>query len=62
MPYYKTCPDCGANNDPGEICSCKDENEAAPLQRKRPLANHATPILTTDSENVKPVSECAAYA
>jgi len=21
--YYKTCPDCGANNDPGERCECK---------------------------------------
>lgn len=20
--YYKTCPDCGANNDPGERCEC----------------------------------------
>ena len=20
--YFKTCPDCGANLDPGEICDC----------------------------------------
>ena len=21
--YYRTCPDCGCNLDPGEICDCK---------------------------------------
>ena len=21
--YFKTCPDCGANLDPGERCDCK---------------------------------------
>lgn len=24
--YYKTCPDCGANLDPGEICDCNPNN------------------------------------
>ena len=24
MPYYWTCPYCGANLDPGEKCDCKD--------------------------------------
>lgn len=23
--YYRTCPDCGCNLDPGEICDCKKE-------------------------------------
>lgn len=23
MPYYDTCPDCGANLDPGERCDCQ---------------------------------------
>ena len=22
MSYYRTCPDCGANLDPGECCDC----------------------------------------
>jgi len=22
MPYYKVCPRCGSNNDPGEKCDC----------------------------------------
>lgn len=21
--YYRTCPDCGANLDPGEQCDCQ---------------------------------------
>lgn len=25
--YYRTCPDCGANLDPGEICTCQTEDE-----------------------------------
>lgn len=27
MPYYRTCPCCGANLDPGERCDCQDEQE-----------------------------------
>lgn len=23
MPYYKTCPHCGDNLDPGERCLCR---------------------------------------
>ncbi len=23
MPYYWTCPDCGAHLDPGEHCDCE---------------------------------------
>jgi hypothetical protein len=26
---YKTCPECGANYDYGEICDCKRESRAA---------------------------------
>lgn len=29
MAYYKTCPECGANLDPGEICDC-DKKMSAP--------------------------------
>lgn len=24
---YHTCPECGANLDPGESCDCQDEKE-----------------------------------
>jgi hypothetical protein len=26
MPYYWTCPDCGAHLDPGEPCDCHETN------------------------------------
>lgn len=25
--FYYTCPDCGANLDPGERCDCRWKNE-----------------------------------
>jgi hypothetical protein len=29
MPYYKTCPDCGAHLDPDEQCDCQmDEGKS----------------------------------
>lgn len=28
MSYYRTCPDCGAHLDPGEICDCKETEGA----------------------------------
>ncbi len=27
--YYNTCPDCGANLDPGEQCDCEGKIESA---------------------------------
>ena len=27
MPYYKTCPRCGAALDPGEICDCREDRQ-----------------------------------
>ena len=29
MSYYRVCPICGAALDPGELCDCKDKEEAA---------------------------------
>lgn len=28
MPYYKSCPLCGAALDPGERCDCQDKETA----------------------------------
>lgn len=41
MAYYRTCPYCGSNNDPGEACDCRAETkkESAPAQRERTQAN-----------------------
>ena len=30
MSYYHTCPDCGANLDPGETCDCKNKRLTTP--------------------------------
>jgi hypothetical protein len=27
MSYYKTCPACGSNLDPGEKCDCQQEKD-----------------------------------
>nr|DAX42320.1 MAG TPA: Reverse gyrase zinc finger [Caudoviricetes sp.] len=27
MPYFKICPGCGGNLDPGEKCNCKERPE-----------------------------------
>lgn len=36
MAYYKVCPYCGANLDPGEICDCR-------VQRAHDLLMRLTP-------------------
>lgn len=33
MPMYTTCPHCGSNLDPGEICDCRKEPEAITPKR-----------------------------
>lgn len=36
MNYYKTCPYCGANLDPGERCDCAGGNRHhAPVRIER---------------------------
>jgi hypothetical protein len=45
---FRTCPDCGRNNDHGESCECKSEvreADATPEPRKRPA--HASPYERT---------------
>ncbi len=27
MAYYRICPDCGCNLDPGEKCDCQEEKQ-----------------------------------
>lgn len=29
MSYYRTCPHCGANLDPGERCDCRGNEKTA---------------------------------
>lgn len=36
MAYYRVCPECGCNLDPGEKCDCKKEKE----QKQKFFRNH----------------------
>lgn len=33
MAYFNTCPICGAHNDPGEKCSCRDQQTPDKLEK-----------------------------
>lgn len=56
MPYYRTCPHCGAALDPGERCDCQDKEKAAPSAANTESGqveiglptNISTSILTKD--------------
>ena len=53
MSWFKSCPCCGANLDPGEICNCK--KEAAP-ELEPPRAAQANNLIVNISNtggNVK---------
>lgn len=42
----RTCPDCGANLDPGEICDCRNVPQDANAENKKatmPASIAATP-------------------
>ena len=57
--YYRICPNCAANLDPGERCDCQDKKrEAAPLQRERPQAKTPTASLAAPSPEVKRLGRC----
>lgn len=30
MPYYRTCPNCGAHLDPCETCDCQNAEKEDP--------------------------------
>lgn len=57
MPYYRTCPRCGANLDPGERCSdCRAEAEKdahPPTKHCERLYNQQLPKQT-----VSPIVYC----
>lgn len=35
MPYYKVCPHCGSNLDPGEQCECAKEKHSETYSKKK---------------------------
>ena len=57
MPYYHECPDCGVFLDPGEICDCHRNKNAAVIVAATTTAEAKAPYTTTKiaqrKENVK---------
>ncbi len=41
---YRTCPNCGANLDPGEICDCRKPPEEENKKATMPASTAATPV------------------
>jgi len=46
--YYKTCPNCGANNDPDERCDCAGQLSFLPPPAGKPLLNHSAKCICLD--------------
>ena len=44
MPYYRPCPRCGCNLDPGERCDCIDEGPTVGPWKNEP-ADPGRPAL-----------------
>lgn len=54
MPYYHTCPLCGAHLDPCEVCDCREEKappraSTGPERQEKPL--HTESISLSAREN-----------
>ena len=58
--YYRTCPNCGAHLDPGEICDCSEKEKGRPVREapddhgEKDMGYVSVPILP---ENLEPVNE-----
>lgn len=58
MAYYRRCPCCGANNDPGEICDCQGEDEKKEATPVAPgMTSGFTPISFYQGANQKSIFE-----
>lgn len=49
MPYFRTCPHCGSNLDPGEKCDCQREKAKAEPIKRKPQRRAAATIKTRAS-------------
>ena len=52
MAYYRTCPLCGANLDPGESCDCaeKKQPDTPPQMRQSRKREPGLRIITAHRE------------
>lgn len=55
MPYYRECPDCGVNLDPGEICDCHRNKNAAVIVAATTTAKGKTPYTTNKITHEKEI-------
>ena len=51
--YYRTCPACGANLDPGEICRCKQKKEPGDASPS-PMPGKPTASIAAFPDDVNP--------
>ena len=47
MAQYVTCPNCGANLDPGERCDCADKIKAPPRRMATPFERTRAAVYAT---------------
>lgn len=54
MAYYRECPYCGLNIDPGERCTCRTEKrEAAPRQRETASKRTIAKLIIARTERAR---------
>lgn len=52
MAYYRTCPHCGANLDPGERCDCMDARRERAAQMIASLSLAEKAVLWEAIKNI----------
>ena len=55
MPYYHTCPLCGAHLDPCEVCDCREEKappraSTGPERQEKPLYMESIPLSARENK------------
>lgn len=53
MSYFRPCPKCGANLDPGEICDCTEKAASGAGTSDDGTGKISTNIITTIFDFVK---------
>jgi hypothetical protein len=62
LAQYKKCPDCGANNDPGEKCDCKDERNSRRSIDTRKIGEEARSVERKEESRVPYIFVAGAIA
>lgn len=53
MAYFRTCPLCGCNLDPGERCDCETEKQPEPPPGTRQSRNIEPGLMTRTLREVR---------